>query len=188
MNISEIKTQRLALRPFTLADVDEIHQLWIEPGVRKYLWDDEIIPKVRAQEVIAKSIELFNDKGFGLWAVTFHEQSTIIGFCGYWYFHEPPELEILYGISPEYWGNNLATEAARAMLQFGFQYLGFDKIIASADAPNAASFRVMEKTGMNFLKRENKNGLDTIFYSISKNDFQFDKSVQVIANEVDEQK
>ncbi|MGH7596409.1 MAG: GNAT family N-acetyltransferase [bacterium] len=180
MNIRKIKTQRLALRPFTLADVDEIHQLWIEPGVRKYLWDDETIPKEKAQEVIAKGIELFNAKGLGLWAATFHDQSTIIGFCGYWYFHEPPELEILYGIAPEYWGNNLATEATQAMLQFGFQYLKFDEIIACADAPNAASFRIMEKTGMKFLKRENRNGLDTIFYSISKNDFQFDDSTQFL--------
>lgn len=188
MTIREIKTKRLSLRPFTLADVDEIHQLWIEPGVRKYLWDDEIIPKERAQEVIARSIELFNEKGLGLWAVTFHKQATIIGFCGYWYFHEPPELEILYGIAPQYWGNNLATEAARALLQYGFQYLGFDEIIASADAPNAASFRVMEKTGMKFLKRASKNGWDTIFYAISKNDFRVDESVQIIAPEADQQK
>jgi ribosomal-protein-alanine N-acetyltransferase len=188
VNIREIRTQRLSLRPFTLADVDVIHRLWTEPGVRKYLWDDEIIPKEKAQEVIVKSVELFNKKGLGLWAATFHGQSTIIGFCGYWHFHEPPELEILYGIAPEHWGRNLATEAAQAMLQFGFQYLKFDEISASADAPNAASFRVMEKTGMMFLKRESRNGLDTIFYTISKNDFQFDKSIQVIANEVDEQK
>ena len=181
MNINEMKTKRLSLRPFALAGVDEIHQLWIEPGVRKYLWDEEIIPKEKAQEVIAKSIELFNKNGSGLWAVTVHEQSTIIGFCGYWHFREPPELEILYGIAPEYWGKNLATEAAQAMLQFGFQYLGCDEVIASADAPNAASFRVMEKTGMKFLKRESKNGLETIFYSISKNDFQFDDSIQFIS-------
>jgi ribosomal-protein-alanine N-acetyltransferase len=52
MNIREIKTARLSLRPFTLADVEAIHQLWIEPGMRKYLWDDEIIPKEKAREVI----------------------------------------------------------------------------------------------------------------------------------------
>jgi ribosomal-protein-alanine N-acetyltransferase len=188
MMIQAIKTKRLSLRPFTLADVDEIHQLWIEPSVRKYLWDDKIIPGEKAREVIAKSIELFNEKGFGLWAVTFHEQSTIIGFCGYWHFHEPPELEILHGISPEHWGKNLATEIAHAMLQFGFQYLKFDEIIASADAPNAASFRVMEKTGMQFLKRENKKGLDTIFYSIVKSDFQIDDSIQFIFHTVEKRK
>lgn len=170
------------------ADVDEIHQLWIEPGMKKYLWDDEIIPKEAAQEAVAKSIELFNEKGLGLWAVTFHGQTVLIGFCGYWYFRDPPELEILYGIAPNLWGNNLATEAARAMLQYGFQYLGFDEIIASADAPNAASFRVMEKTGMKFLKRARKNGWDTIFYAISKTDFQVDESVQIIAPEADKQK
>lgn len=188
MIMQAIKTSRLFLRPFTPADVDEIHQLWSAPGVRKYLWDDEIIPKETAQEVVAKSIELFHEKGLGLWAVTFHKQSAIIGFCGYWYFHEPPELEILYGIAPEHWGNNLATEAARAMLQYGFQYLGFDEISASADAPNAASFRVMEKTGMKFLKRESKNGRDTIFHAISKNDFRVDEPVQIIAPEAYKQK
>jgi ribosomal-protein-alanine N-acetyltransferase len=188
MNIREIKTQRLTLRPFTLADVDEIHQLWIEPGVRRYLWDDEIIPREKAREVIAESVKLFHEKGLGLWAVTFHEQSAIIGFCGYWYFHEPPELEILYGSSQKHWGNNLATEAARAILQFGFLYLEFDEIVASADAPNAASFRVMEKTGMKFWRRETKNGSDTIFYSLSINDFQFDKSIQVVTDEFIEQK
>jgi ribosomal-protein-alanine N-acetyltransferase len=185
MNVREIKTKRLALRPFTMEDVDEIHRLWTEPGVRKYLWDDEIISKEKAREVIAENLTLLDEKGFGLWAVTFHEQSAIIGFCGYWHFHEPPELEILYGISPEHWGKNLATEIAQAMLQFGFRYLGFDEILASADAPNAASFRVMEKIGMKFLKRENKNGLDTIFYSLSKNEFQFDDSIQFISHEVD---
>ncbi len=40
----------------------------------------------KAREIITESIELFNEKGLGLWAVTFHEQSTIIGFCGYWHF------------------------------------------------------------------------------------------------------
>ena len=185
MSIRKIKTKRLSLRPFALADVDEIHQLWIEPDVRKYLWDDEIIPREKAQEVIARSVELFRAKGLGLWAATFHGQSAIIGFCGYWYFHEPPNLEILYGIAPEYWGNNLATEAAQAMLLFGFQHLGFDEIAASADAPNVASLRVMEKTGMKFLKRENKNGRETIFYSVAKNDFQFDHSIRFISVQVE---
>lgn len=186
--IIEIKTRRLVLRPFTRADVDEIHKLWTEHGVRKYLWDDEIIPHAQAQEVIARSVELFREEGTGLWTVSFHQQPALIGFCGYWYFREPPELEILYGISPELWGKNLATEAARAMLQYGFQYLGFDEIIASADAPNAASFRVMEKAGMKYWKRENKSGLDTIFYAISKDDFHVDNSVQFTAHEAGKKK
>ena len=188
MNVRKIKTNRLTLRPLTLADVDEIHRLWVEPGVRKFLWDDEIIPQEKAQEVIAESIALFKEKGFGLWAVTFHEHQALVGFCGYWYFHEPPELEILYGVSPAYWGRDLATETARAMLQYGFQYLGFDTILASADAPNAASFRVMEKAGMKFLTRQNRKGLDTIAYLISKNDFQFDQSILFISDEVDVRK
>ena len=188
VNIAKIKTNRLTLRPLTLADVDEMHRLWIDPGVRKYLWDDFVIPREKAQEVVAASVTLFKEMGLGLWAVAFHEQSALIGFCGYWYFHDPPELEILYGMAPQHWGNGLATEIARATLQLGFQYLGFGEIVASADAPNAASFRVMEKTGMKFCKRENKDERDTIFYSLSKNDFQSDPSIQFISAEAGERK
>ncbi|MGH7495377.1 MAG: hypothetical protein ACREOO_23720 [bacterium] len=43
--------------------------------MRKYLWDDEIIPHEKAKEVVAESVALFKDNGFGLWAVTFHDQS-----------------------------------------------------------------------------------------------------------------
>ena len=60
------------------------------------------------------------------------------------------------------------------MIRYGFETLGFDEIIASADAPNEASFRVMEKTGMTFQKRVLIDGLDTIYYAVSRADFQAD--------------
>ena len=67
---------------------------------------------------------------------------------------------------PEHWSRGLATEAAKAMIQFGFEQLGFERIIASADAPNVASHRVMEKAGMAFDKRVTVDGLDTVYYSV----------------------
>lgn len=69
MNVERIKINRLILQPFTLADVDEVHRLWVKPGMRKYLWDDEIIPHEKAKEVVAESVALFKDNGFGLWAM-----------------------------------------------------------------------------------------------------------------------
>ncbi len=166
-----IETARLRLRPFTLDDVDNLHRLWAEPGVRKFLWDDEVISRERVESAIQTSSALFSTRGFGLWAVLPLTEEALIGFCGFWFFHEPPRLELLYGISPAHWNKGLATEAATAMMNYGFQELSFNRIEASTDADNQASTRVMERAGMNFWKRELTNGLDTIYYAISRETF-----------------
>jgi ribosomal-protein-alanine N-acetyltransferase len=166
-----IETERLSLRPLTSKDMDHLHQIFIDPGVRKYLWDDEAVSKETTKEIVEKSVTMFEEDGKGLWAVSLLESDEPIGFCGFWFFHEPPQLEILYGIAPLHWGHGLATEAAKAMMRYGFERLGFERVIASTDAPNTASVRVMERLGMTFQKRELTNGLDTIYYMMSREDF-----------------
>lgn len=163
MTLPVIETARLRLRPFNLDDVDALHRLWTEPEVRQYLWDGELITKARVESSIHTSLTSFEDHGFGLWAV-FPRDESLIGFCGFWFFHEPPKLELLYGISPAHWHKGLATEAARAMINYGFKELTFQRVEASTDAANLASSKVMERAGMSFWKREMTNGLDTVFY------------------------
>ncbi|HZS04621.1 MAG TPA: GNAT family N-acetyltransferase [Blastocatellia bacterium] len=174
MAVPEIRTTNLRLRPFTPDDVDNIRRLWTDPGVRKYLWDDEVISRDEAASAVQKSVELFGRDGLGLWAVFPGEEDPLIGFGGYWFFHEPPELQILYGIAPTHWGRGLAVEVARAMIRYGFEHLRLDQIVGSTDAPNQASRRVMEKAGMKFEKQVDQNGLDTMYYTIVREDFQPD--------------
>jgi ribosomal-protein-alanine N-acetyltransferase len=164
-----LETARLRLRPLTAADVDDLHWLFTQPGVRRYLWDDEVIPRERTASVVERSTALLATHGFGLWAVSFKDSPAIVGFCGFWHFHEPPRLELLYGIAPDHWNNGLATEAAIAMICHGFEVLGFARIEASTDAANTASVRVMERAGLRFWKRETTNGLDTIYSWIERN-------------------
>jgi ribosomal-protein-alanine N-acetyltransferase len=181
LNLPLIETARLRMRPITLDDVDAIHQIWTDAGVRKYLWDDEVISREETVAVIEKSLKYFHCKGFGLFAVLPIDGERIIGFCGYWFFHEPPQLELLYGIITDQWGKGFAPEAATAMLRLGFEELGFYEVIASTDAPNTASVRVMEKLGMSFLKRQDTEGLDTIYYSIQQKDFSDANSHYAVA-------
>ncbi|HWQ34793.1 MAG TPA: GNAT family N-acetyltransferase [Blastocatellia bacterium] len=175
-----IESGRLRYRPLTLGDVDEMHRLWIDPGVRKYLWDDRVISAEEAREAGEASVSLYQDKGFGLWGISFRDTVKLIGFCGYWFFHDPPELQLLYGIAPDYWGKGLATEAAQTMIRYGFERLSLDQIAASTDAPNQASVRVMEKAGMKFDKRIEKNGLDTIYYLIRREEWHPDRSPDTV--------
>ncbi len=167
-----IETTRLRLRPFRPEDLDELHRLFVEPGVRKFLWDDEVIPKERARSVIEASVHSFEAEGFGLWAASLPKEDALIGFCGFWFFHDPPKLELLYGLSEGYWNMGLATEMARAMLGYGFERLGFGRVEASTDAAHAASLRVLQKAGMTFWKRECTNGLDTVYYAATREAFR----------------
>ena len=163
-----IDTDRLQLRPLAPSDAEAMHALWTDPAVRRYLFDDVVIARAVVDEEIANSGRLMAACGYGLWTLRLKNNDEIIGFCGYRFFHEPPQLQLLYGLAPGYWGQGLATEAARAMIRRGFEVNGFERIIASADAPNAASHRVMERAGMRFWKRETVNGLDTVYYECTR--------------------
>ena len=122
-------------------------------------------------EEIERSLASFETQGFGQWAIALKNHDALIGFCGYRAFHDPPELQLIYGLAPAFWGRGFTTEAALAMLHYGFETLGFDEVIASTDVPNRASIRVMEKIGMTFQKQVLIDGLDTIYYTISRADF-----------------
>jgi ribosomal-protein-alanine N-acetyltransferase len=130
--LRQIETARLRMRPFARDDVEALHRLWTDPQVRKYLWDDIVIPREQAVEVVESSIASFEQRGFGLWTAFPKDKDKLIGFCGLRLFGDPPEAEILYGLALEYWGQGLATEVSNAMLWFGFAECGLDRIYAGA--------------------------------------------------------
>jgi ribosomal-protein-alanine N-acetyltransferase len=168
----QIKTPRLLLRPITTADLDELHSVWTDPEVRRYIWDGVAITREDAATIIARSIDYFAKLGYGLWAVIPVGEDRIVGFCGLWHFREPPELELIYGFVPAYWGSGLATEATRALIQYCFDELSLESIVGSTDAANGRSTLVMERAGMTLIKRATVGGLDTIFYEISRSQFE----------------
>src|SRR5262249_62007705 len=168
----EIRTTRIVLRPITIADLDELHRVWTDPEMRRFIWDGVAISRDDAAQLIARSTDYFEVLGFGLWATRFAGEADIIGFCGFWYFRDPPELELIYGLLPLYWGKGMATEAVRAIIRFGFDQLSLQWIVGSTDAVNAASCRVMERAGMRFADRAIAHGIDTIYYKVSRREFE----------------
>jgi [ribosomal protein S5]-alanine N-acetyltransferase len=176
MSYHRIETARLVMRPFATSDVDELHRLWVDPGVRKFLWDDRIIPAETAVAVLESSIGSFATHGFGFWTICFKNDPKLIGFAGLRRFTEDgagtSEVEILYGVAPEHWGKGIATEAASEVLRYGFEEAELANIYAGADSPNAASFRVIEKLGMKFARKTAINGVEAVYYEINRGDYQ----------------
>ena len=172
----EIQTKRLRLVPLTMDHVEQMHALSVDPEVRKYLFEDQIIPLSRVKEMIASSELCFNEHGSGLFAMYIAIENDrfdgeFIGFCGHRIFETGKDMELLLGINPGVWGRGLGGEAARAVLRHGFEQCDIKQVIAAADTPNQRSVRVLQKLGMSFRERRQWRGLDTVFYEINAEDF-----------------
>ena len=163
-----LTTPRCELRPITVGDAEQLHDLWSSPGVRRFLWDDEIIPLERTHAAIGKSQRMFGEHAFGLWGVWPTASRKLIGFCGLWPFREPPTLELLYGIAESLWGQSYATEVAQAVMTYCFDALHMPILRASTDVANVASMRVLEKLGFERVRRVTVGGLDTVFYEMPR--------------------
>jgi [ribosomal protein S5]-alanine N-acetyltransferase len=176
--ITEIETERLRLRPLKASDRLDLHHLFTDPDVRRYLWDDQVLPIEQTWAVVAESLRRFPADGTGLLAVSLRGKAPMIGFGGYWPF--PPRLEILFGLAPVQWGRGLATELVRALVRYGFEELGLDQVDGSADAPNIASLRVMEKAGLLRAEKIQKGGRVTVHYSLPRDAFQPGKERYIV--------
>jgi ribosomal-protein-alanine N-acetyltransferase len=160
----ELASLRCDLVPATHADAIALHALWTSPGVRRYLWDNEIISRDRTDQAIATSEDLFERHDFGLWLVRERIDHKLLGFAGLWPFREAQQFELLYGVEERMWGHGYAVEASQAVIDYCFDHLDMPMIRASTDVANAASVRVLEKLGFIEVRRDTVDGLDTVFF------------------------
>ncbi len=159
------------MREWCVDDVDALHGIWTDAGVRRYLWDDEIIDRERAAKTVAETLALVAEREIGMWSIWTRTEPAMVGFCGFRAMTDRDAIEIMYGILPEFWGQGMVVEAARAALRDGFDRCGLESVTALADAPNLASFRVMEKLGMKYETDGMQAGLPVRFYSIDAAEF-----------------
>jgi ribosomal-protein-alanine N-acetyltransferase len=138
--MTALTTNRLTLRPAEGKDADVLHGIWTDADVRRYLWDDVVISRDRALEAI--------EDGIGYWVIQTNREPTAIGFCGFRCIEGTSEIELLYGLLPQYWGRGLATEAAQALLDYIWRSTAFQRVWARTDAPNEKSLGVMRRLKM----------------------------------------
>ena len=106
----------------------------------------------------------------GLWATLYKPTGAFIGRCGLlpWTIEQQSEVEVAYLLDKAYWGQSLATEAAQAIVRYGFEQLQLNRLICLIDPDNQASRRVAEKIGMTLEKEMagiEGDGIPTLLYS-----------------------
>jgi RimJ/RimL family protein N-acetyltransferase len=166
-----LETERLILRALSADEVDSLHRISNEPSVRLYLWDDEAISKATIKSLIAQSDRMFSEEKIGLFGVRMRGRVDLLGFCGFVRLEGMEEPELWYELTEKVWGRGFATEAARACVRYAFEEVGMERVIAGADAPNAASLRVIEKLGMKYLGNINPSASEEPYFALYKEDF-----------------
>lgn len=151
-----METDRLVIRRFTAADIDDLHALDNDPAVMRWLNGGEPV----AREVIEREMlpafmrESAGDDLLGYW-VAFAKGSG--EFAGWFSLkrHDdrpPSEVSLGYRFRKELWGHGYATEGARFVVARAFARGDIQRIVASTYELNRASRRVMEKLGMTHVR------------------------------------
>ena len=142
-----LSTERLVLRPVTTDDHAAVLAHWTQPDVRRFLFDGAALSGVEVAETIEESIGDFAARGFGVWLIELGSAAGLIGTAGLRPLGSSG-LEIFYSLAPGAWGHGYATEAARAVVEYGLGPLGLPEVLAEVDEGNAASVAVVRRLGM----------------------------------------
>jgi ribosomal-protein-alanine N-acetyltransferase len=144
-----LKTPRLHLRPFTLDDAPVVQQL---AGAYEIARTTANIPHPYeagvAESWIASHPQAYADGEAVTFAIVRRSTDRLIGAIGMHLNKDHHYAEIGYWIGVPYWNQGYCTEAARAMLAYGFSAWDLNRIQARHMAENPASGRVMQKIGM----------------------------------------
>lgn len=161
-----LETERLIFRDWTGADFNAFHKICSDPTVMQFVGDGNPWSEEKTKLWIESSIETAQTHGYCRWALVLKETAELLGFCGFVPTSDGPEIG--WRLAKQFWGQGLATEAATAALKFGFETLGFSRVIALVQSPNRASLRVCEKSGLKSESRFERNRRDVLVYLITK--------------------
>lgn len=173
-----LETERLLLRPFNVSDATRVQKLANCREVTDTTLNLPYPYKLQdARKWIATHETLYEKKQQAIFAITARAKQELIGAIGLAKNAAHARAELGYWIGHEYWNRGFATEAARAVIEFGFSKLNLNRIFAHFMVQNPASGKVMQKVGMQFegelRQHVIKNGrpLDLHIYSILKSDW-----------------
>ena len=165
-----LETERLILRRLTMDDLDSLATIYRDSEVRKY-FPEGTLTHGETKEELEWIIDVYYGRyGFGLWATIHRVTGDFIGRCGLipWTIEGRSEVEVAYLLAKAYWGQGLGTEAAQAILDYGFDELRLSRLICLVDPANEASIKVAEKIGMTLEREGDIEGEPTLLYSASR--------------------
>jgi ribosomal-protein-alanine N-acetyltransferase len=147
----QLDTERLTLREVEWSDLHNIHSLHSLPAVDEFNTLGIPADVKETEQVLAPIIDdrHANPRRKYGWAIVERSSNTFVGLIGMNLSADRFRMgEIYFKLMPVSWGKGYATEAAKAVIRFGFEQLQLHRIEAGVATENKASIRVLEKLGM----------------------------------------
>ncbi len=160
-----LSSERCYLREWTSKDAEFLFKLNSDPDVLKYTGDMPFASVETAYEFI-RNYNHYAEHGYGRWLVCLKTTDAVVGWCGL--RNHEGLVDIGFRFLKEHWGKGLATETAKACIEFGFDTCGLDQIIARVAVNNKDSIRVIDKLGMRFWKTDLCHGHEANYYRLLK--------------------
>lgn len=173
-----IETERLQLRTLSTEDAERVEELASDYEIaRTTLTIPHPYPKGSAVPFIESVLKMEEKEPVAFFAIIEKESSSLIGIINIGNHPVHKRGELAYWVGKPYWGKGYGTEAAKAVMKFGFEVLNLHKIFAASFTDNPGSWRIMEKIGMKhegtFRQHVIKDGesRDLHYYGMIKDEF-----------------
>ncbi len=144
-----LNTERLTLRPYTLADAPRVQEMCGDKAVASTALNlPHPYPDGAAEKWISTHADSFRQGTEVTLAITLKPSGKVVGSVALSINKNHKRGELGYMVAREYWNRGYCTEAVQAVMRYGFRVLGLNRIQAMHFPRNPASGRVMEKLGM----------------------------------------
>ncbi|MEK6207317.1 MAG: GNAT family N-acetyltransferase [Chloroflexota bacterium] len=163
-----LETERLVIRPYRDDDATALHEVFGSPEVMKWTPSPPSKDVAETAQRLARTMAFTarQPPGFGLWALQTRDTSEFLGQVGLFPVEgKGPDVEVAYELAPRVWGHGYATEAARALVDYGFSELGLRRVVALILPDNARSRNVASKCGMTLERPGRYYNLDLLVYA-----------------------
>lgn len=145
-----ITTKRLILRPWKEEDLEPFAALNADPRVMEYF--PSVLSREESEAVMRSSSEHIEKFGWGKWAVALKETGEFIGRMGLekvdFQASFYPHVELGYRLAYNHWGKGYASEGSKAVLDYAFNVLKLEEVVAFTSVQNRRSQEVMIRIGM----------------------------------------
>jgi RimJ/RimL family protein N-acetyltransferase len=165
-----LKTERLVIRPYRDDDATSLHEVFGSPDVMRWTPSPPSRDVAETAQRLARTLAFTarQPSGLGLWALDLNETAQFLGQVGLFPVEgKGPEVEVAYELAPRVWGHGYATEAAGALIDYGFRELALTRVVALILPDNARSRNVAAKCGMTLEGTGRFYGLELLVYARS---------------------
>ena len=181
----ELFTERLRLTPLAIEDVDIALEMYTDPEVVRYFCD--VMTEAEVHQEMSYATQRGGNGGIGIWRIADRNTGEKLGDS---YLLPLPideddtdfslvvmgqmpdaDIEIGYFLKRSAWGRGYATEVCKCLLQFAFQDVSLNEVVATLDENHAESKKVLEKSGMLYRGRKRCYGKDNPIYRITRDEW-----------------